>query len=464
MSDILKKILAVKVQEVAAAQATKPLAAMRAEAEQTTPARDFTAAIRSKIAAGQPAVIAEIKKASPSKGVLRADFRPAEIAASYARHGAACLSVLTDEQFFQGSADYLQQARAACSIPVLRKDFMVDTYQIYQARAMGADCILLIVGAFQLPTLSPAPPPEGEGNFLPSPSGGGARGEGFSGGRHLYTPDHLPFARELRRNMTDAERRLWGALRAQRFAGWKFRRQEPLGAYIADFICHDARLVIEIDGSQHAQSGRDVQRDLWFADQGYRVLRFWNNEVLAEFDAVLEKIWLTLSPSPFLSPNPSDGTTSHSTRLSKGDSQVAGYPRGRGETVPLPLGGRGQGRGCGGQYDLDTLREFEALAHSLGMAVLVEVHDGDELGAALQLQTPLIGINNRNLRTFEVSLQNTLDLLPRIPQGRIVVTESGIFQPADVQLMRAHHVHTFLVGEAFMRADDPGLELARLFD
>ena len=484
MSDILKKILAVKVQEVAAAQATKPLAAMRAEAEQTTPARDFTAAIRSKIAAGQPAVIAEIKKASPSKGVLRADFRPAEIAASYARHGAACLSVLTDEQFFQGSADYLQQARAACSIPVLRKDFMVDTYQIYQARAMGADCILLIVGAFQLPTLSPAPdgttshstrlpksssqvagyPPEGEGNFLPSPSGGGARGEGFSGGRHLYTPDHLPFARELRRNMTDAERRLWGALRAQRFAGWKFRRQEPLGAYIADFICHDARLVIEIDGSQHAQSGRDVQRDLWFADQGYRVLRFWNNEVLAEFDAVLEKIWLTLSPAPSLSPNPSDGTTSHSTRLSKGDSQVAGYPRGRGETVPLPLGGRGQGRGCGGQYDLDTLREFEALAHSLGMAVLVEVHDGDELGAALQLQTPLIGINNRNLRTFEVSLQNTLDLLPRIPQDRIVVTESGILKTEDVRLMRQHQVQAFLVGETFMRADDPGLELARLFD
>ncbi len=463
MSDILKKILAVKAQEVAAALAFKPLAAMRAEATQAAPARDFTAAIRNKIAAGQPAVIAEIKKASPSKGVLRADFRPAEIAASYARHGAACLSVLTDEQFFQGSADYLQQARAACSIPVLRKDFMVDAYQIYQARAMGADCILLIVAAFQHASLSPRPSPRGGGEFSPLPLGGRGGGEGHSGGRHLYAPDHLPFARELRRNMTDAERRLWGALRAQRFAGWKFRRQEPLGVYIADFICHDARLAIEIDGSQHAQSGRDVQRDLWFADQGYRVLRFWNNEVLAEFDAVLEKIWLTLSHTPSLSPNPS--------------------PRGRGESVPLPLGGitsdlaaafgqpgrmasssiRGQGRGCGGQYDLDTLREFEALAQGLGMAVLVEVHDGDELEAALQLQTPLIGINNRNLRTFEVSMQNTLDLLPRIPQGRIVVTESGILTTEDVRLMRQHQVQAFLVGETFMRADDPGLELARLF-
>ncbi len=262
MSDILKKILAVKAQEVAAAQATKPLAAMRAEAGQAAPARDFTGAIRSKIAAGQPAVIAEIKKASPSKGVLRADFRPAEIAASYAKHGAACLSVLTDEQFFQGSADYLQQARAACSIPVLRKDFMVDAYQIYQARAMGADAILLIAAALSL-----------------------------------------------------------------------------------------------------AQ-----------------------------------------------------------------------------------------------------MREFEALAHSLGMSVLVEVHDAEELETALQLQTPLIGINNRNLRTFEVSLQTTLDLLPRIPSGRIVVTESGILKAEDVRLMRQHQVQTFLVGEAFMRADHPGVELARLFN
>jgi indole-3-glycerol phosphate synthase len=261
MSDILKKILAVKAQEMAAAQALKPLAAMRAEAGQAAPVRDFTGAIRDKIAAGQPAVIAEIKKASPSKGILRADFRPAEIAASYVKHGAACLSVLTDEQFFQGSAGYLQQARAACSLPVLRKDFMVNAYQIYQARAMGADAILLIAAA---------------------------------------------------------------------------------------------------------------------------------------------------------------------------------------------LG-------------LAQMREFEALAHSLGMSVLVEVHDAEELETALPLQTPLIGINNRNLRTFEVSLQTTLDLLPRIPQDRIVVTESGILQPEDVQLMRAHHVHVFLVGEAFMRADDPGVELAKVF-
>ena len=261
MSDILKKILAVKAQEVAAAQAFKPLAAMRAEAGRAAPIRDFTAAIRSKIAAGQPAVIAEIKKASPSKGVLRADFYPAQIAASYAKHGAACLSVLTDERFFQGSADYLQQARAAWFIPVLRKDFMVDAYQIFQARAMGADAILLIAAA---------------------------------------------------------------------------------------------------------------------------------------------------------------------------------------------LG-------------LAQMREFEALAHSLGMSVLVEVHDAGELKAALQLQTPLIGINNRNLRTFEVSLQTTLDLLPRIPQDRIVVTESGILKPQDVALMRAHDVHVFLVGEASMRAVDPGAELARLF-
>ena len=284
MSDILKKILAVKAQEVSAALATKPLAQIRAEAEQVSssrfrdsinsffkigvvgaefayPVRDFVAAIRSKIAAGQPAVIAEIKKASPSKGVLRADFRPAEIAASYARHGAACLSVLTDEQFFQGSEEYLKQARAACSIPVLRKDFMVDEYQIYHARAMGADAILLIAAAL----------------------------------------------------------------------------------------------------------------------------------------------------------------------------------------------------------DLAQMKEFEALAHSLGMAVLVEVHDGDELDAALQLDTPLVGINNRNLRTFEVSLQATLDLLPRIPAGRIVITESGILRPEDAALMRSHEVHGFLVGEAFMRADEPGIELARLF-
>jgi indole-3-glycerol phosphate synthase len=261
MSDILKKIIAVKAQEVAAAKLAKPIATLRAEAEQAAPARDFVGAIRAKIEAGQAAVIAEIKKASPSKGVLRADFQPAQIAASYAQHGAACLSVLTDEQFFQGSVAYLQQARAACTLPMLRKDFMVDTYQIYQARAMGADAILLIAAAL---------------------------------------------------NLTE-------------------------------------------------------------------------------------------------------------------------------------------------------MQEFEALAHSLGMAVLVEVHDGVELDAALQLTTPLIGVNNRNLRTFEVSLQNTIELLPRIPPQRIVVTESGILKPEDVALMRGHDVHAFLVGEAFMRAPEPGVELARLF-
>ena len=261
MSDILKKILAVKAQEVAAALAGKPLAVLRAEAEQATAPRDFIGSIRAKIAAGQAAVIAEIKKASPSKGVLRADFRPAEIAASYAQHGAACLSVLTDAQFFQGSAEYLKQACAACALPVLRKDFMVDEYQIYEARAMGADAILLIAAAL----------------------------------------------------------------------------------------------------------------------------------------------------------------------------------------------------------DVAQMRAFEALAHNLGMAVLVEVHDGVELDAALQLATPLIGVNNRNLRTFEVSLQTTLDLLPRIPSGRIVVTESGILKGEDVRLMRDNCVNAFLVGEAFMRADDPGAELAKVF-
>ena len=261
MSDILKKILAVKAQEVAESQAVKPLAAMRAAAEQAAPVRDFVGAIRGKISSGHAAVIAEIKKASPSKGVLRAEFNPAEIAASYARHGAACLSALTDEQFFQGSAEYLKQARAACALPVLRKDFIVHEYQIYQARAMGADAILLIAAAL----------------------------------------------------------------------------------------------------------------------------------------------------------------------------------------------------------DVAQMKAFEALAHRLGMAVLVEVHNGAELDAALQLTTPLIGVNNRNLRSFEVSLQTTLDLLPRIPNDRIVVTESGILKAEDVKLMRGHQVHAFLVGEAFMRAEDPGVELARVF-
>ncbi len=261
MSDILNKILAVKREEVAAAVLIKPLAEVRAAAEAQARPRDFVGAIRGKLAAGESAVIAEIKKASPSKGVIRADFRPAEIAADYAAHGAACLSVLTDRQFFQGSPDYLQAARAACSLPVLRKDFLVDAYQVYEARAMGADAILLIAAALDLP----------------------------------------------------------------------------------------------------------------------------------------------------------------------------------------------------------TMRKFETVAQSLGLAVLVEVHNGDELDAALQLETPLIGINNRNLRTFEVSLQTTLDLLPRIPEGRIVVTESGILATGDVELMRRHDVGTFLVGEAFMRQPHPGQALAGLF-
>lgn len=259
--DILKKILAVKHEEVAAALSLKPLAEVRAEAEGRAKSRDFVGAIRAKLTAGQSAVIAEIKKASPSKGVIRADFRPAEIAADYAAHGAACLSVLTDRQFFQGAPEYLQAARAACELPVLRKDFLVDAYQVYEARAMGADAILLIAAALDLP----------------------------------------------------------------------------------------------------------------------------------------------------------------------------------------------------------TMREFESIAQSLGLAVLVEVHDGDELDAALQLETPLIGINNRNLRTFEVSLQTTLDLLPRIPGGRIVVTESGILSTEDVELMCRCDVNAFLVGEAFMRQPHPGQALSELF-
>ena len=261
MSDILNKILAVKREEVIAASASKPLAEVRAEAEAQAASRDFVGALRAKVAAGNAAVIAEIKKASPSKGVIRADFRPAEIARSYAHHGAACLSVLTDRQFFQGAPDYLQAARAACKLPVLRKDFLVDAYQVFEARAMGADAILLIAAALDLPTM------------------------------------------------------------------------------------------------------------------------------------------------------------------------------------------------C----------DFEAMAQSLGLSVLVEVHNGEELDLALQLETPLIGVNNRNLRTFEVSLQATIDLLPRIPANRMVVTESGILAASDVGLMRQHGVNAFLVGEAFMRAPDPGQALDRLF-
>jgi indole-3-glycerol phosphate synthase len=261
MSDILDKILAVKREEVAAAKAVRSLAQVRAEAEAQPPARDFVGAIRGKIAAGKPAVIAEIKKASPSKGVLREDFRPADIAADYERHGAACLSVLTDRQFFQGAPEYLQAARRACNLPVLRKDFMVEPYQVFEARAMGADAILLIVAALQL----------------------------------------------------------------------------------------------------------------------------------AE------------------------------------------------------------------------MREMEDLAAGLGMAVLVEAHDGAEVDTALKLKTPLIGINNRNLRTFDVDLNTTLGQLSRIPADRLVVTESGIRSQDDVSLMRKHEVNTFLVGEAFMRCPSPGAELARLF-
>lgn len=261
MSDILQKIIDTKHAEVTAAMEKLPLVMMRNEASNASSPRDFVGAIRAKIAGNKPAVIAEIKKASPSKGVIREDFRPAEIAASYEKGGAACLSVLTDVQYFQGSAEYLKQARAACALPVLRKDFMIAPYQVYEARAMGADCILLIVAAL----------------------------------------------------------------------------------------------------------------------------------------------------------------------------------------------------------NLARMKELETLAHDLGMAVLVEVHDGEELDLALQLDTPLVGINNRNLRTFDVTLDTTLGLLDRIPKDRIVVTESGIFTPEDVALMRSHDVHTFLVGEAFMRQPDPGAELARVF-
>lgn len=262
MSDILNKIIATKVIEVAAAKAQKSLAVVQAEALAASPVRDFVASIRAKIAAKHSAVIAEIKKASPSKGVIRADFRPAEIAKSYEQGGAACLSVLTDVEYFQGSPEYLKQARAACSLPVLRKDFMIDAYQVYEARAMGADCILLIAAAI----------------------------------------------------------------------------------------------------------------------------------------------------------------------------------------------------------DLAKMRELEQIAHSLGMSVLVEVHNGEELDLALQLNTPLLGINNRNLRTFEVTLNTTLGLLARIPEDKIVVTESGIFTKDDVALMRTNDVHTFLVGEAFMRQPEPGVELAKVFE
>ena len=261
MSDILNKIVAVKRQEVAAAIRRKPLDAMRFDAESRVLTRDFAGALRAKVVAGKPAVIAEVKKASPSKGVLRADFIPADIAQSYAEYGAACLSVLTDKDFFQGNVDYLKQARASCDLPVLRKDFIVDPYQVYESRVMGADCILLIAAC-----------------------------------------------------LDDAE-----------------------------------------------------------------------------------------------------------------------------------------------------MKSLEALALSLDMAVLVEVHDRTELERALKLKTPLLGINNRNLQTFEVSLDTTLGLLKDVPADRLLVTESGVTTPADVARLREAGVNAFLVGEAFMRAEDPGVALAALF-
>ncbi len=261
MTDILQRILATKAREVASARVTRPLPMLRTEAQAQGPRRGFAAAMQARVAAGGAAVIAEVKKASPSKGVLRADFRPADIAASYARHGATCLSVLTDHDYFQGASEYLVQARAACSLPVLRKDFIVDTYQVAESAAMGADCILLIAAALS-------------------------------------------------------------------------------------------------------------------------------------------------------------------------DTQ---------------------------------LRELEDCALAYGLDVLVEVHDRSELDRALSLRTPLIGVNNRNLRTFETRLETTLELMNALPAGRLAVTESGILSPADAAMMRASGVHAFLVGEAFMRAPDPGLALANFF-
>lgn len=261
MADILERILAVKAEELARAKSAKPFSALRSEAQSAGGPRDFIGALRSRVAAGKPAVIAEIKKASPSRGVLRAAYNPAAIAASYENHGAACLSVLTDEQFFQGALEHMQQARAACKLPVLRKDFTMDPYQVFEARAAGADCILLIAAALE-----------------------------------------------------------------------------------------DARM-----------------------------------------------------------------------------------------------------------------QELEAAAGEAGLAVLVEVHDAAELERALKLKTPLLGVNNRNLRTFETRLETTLELSVMIPPDRIVITESGILTREDVEKLRAGKIGCFLVGEAFMRAADPGAELARLF-
>jgi len=260
-SDILARIMTTKAEEVIAAQVARPYDLVLAEARAAAPARGFERALRAHIAAGKPAVIAEIKKASPSKGVLRETFDPAAIAASYERAGAACLSVLTDKPFFQGAAEYFVAARAACGLPALRKEFIIDEYQIAESRALGADAVLLIAAALD-----------------------------------------------------------------------------------------------------------DVE-----------------------------------------------------------------------------------------------MAELEASALAQGMDVLVEVHDGNELDRALRLKTPLIGINNRNLRNFSVTLDTTLNLLARVPADRLVVTESGILTNRDVALMRARGVQAFLVGEAFMRAPDPGAALASLF-
>ena len=260
-SDILQKILTTKQEEITARSAITSLAQLREQAAVASPVRGFLRFMQTQVAFGRPAIIAEVKKASPSKGVIRADFDPVAIAQSYAQAGAACLSVLTDAQYFQGHESYLQAARAACGLPVIRKDFIIDPYQVYEARAIGADCILLIVSA-----------------------------------------------------LDDAQ--------------------------LTDLYAH---------------------------------------------------------------------------------------------------------------------------ATGLGMDVLIEVHDGAELERALRLNAPLIGINNRNLRTFHTSLHTTLDLLPNVPNDVLLVTESGIHTPADVQLMREHHVNAFLVGEAFMRAPEPGAELRKLF-
>ena len=299
MSAILDRILTVKKQEIITASQRKPLQVIQQEITQAAPVRDFVQAIRDKIAQRQVAIIAEIKRASPSKGLLRgaatvpsaslteatsvfrkdaipADFDPAGIAASYASHGAACLSILTDEQFFKGSADFLMQARAACHLPVLRKDFILDEYQVYEARAMGADCILLIVAAFHSP---------------------------------VFTDDPI------------------------------------------------------------------INQD---------------------------------------------------------------------------------------EDALTRMQKLESIAHGLGMAVLVEVHDESELNLALHLTTPLTGINNRNLQTFETRLETTWQLAQKIPQDRIIVTESGIASKADIRTMLTYGIHTFLIAETFMRASDPGAALSQL--